>query len=97
MRFATTLTLFLAACQPALEIPPPPPPARAVLTLYMHPDGKTNCVEAEGGEWQANPACCPKGFSPAGFSAPSATLYLDESNSPNRRIFRHLVCLEDRG
>lgn len=95
MRIA--LIILLAGCQaPPPEPAPPPLPSRAVLTLYMHRDGKTNCVEQTDGEWHANATCCPDGFSPAGFSAPAATLYLDDTDKPMRRMFRHLVCLEDR-
>ncbi|MCO4743166.1 MAG: hypothetical protein KC912_00155 [Proteobacteria bacterium] len=94
MRFA--FLVALAGCQPApIELPPAPPPARAVVELYMHADGKTNCVEQSEGEWRANATCCPDGFSPAGFSAPAATLYLDADGKPARRLFRHLVCMEN--
>lgn len=95
MRIATSLMLALTACAQHTEPPPAAEPARTVLEVYMHPDGKTNCVEEGSGEWRANPTCCPAGFSVAGFSAPAATLYLDEKGTANRRIFRHVICLED--
>lgn len=93
MRFP--LLMLLTACQPApVEIPPAPAPTRTVMEVYMHQDGKTNCVEQTEGEWRGDPSCCPEGFSPAGFSAPAATLYMAE-DKPVRRIFRHLICLQD--
>ena len=96
MRIATTLMLALAACAPPPEPPPPAEPSRAVIEVYKHPDGRTNCVEEASGEWRGKPSCCPEGFSMVGFSAPAATVYVDEGGSSNRRIYRHLVCLEDR-
>lgn len=97
MRFLTPVPLlFTLGCPTPAEPPPAPEAPRATLELYMHPDGKTNCVESADGEWQAVPSCCPDGFSLAGFSAPAVSLYLTEEEREIRRIYRHVVCLEDR-
>ncbi|MCB9674056.1 MAG: hypothetical protein H6737_03010 [Alphaproteobacteria bacterium] len=77
---------------------PPSSGSRAVLELYMHPNGLSNCVDEHDGKWTADPSCCPAGFEVAGFSAPAATAYSKENKDgeekENRRIFRHVVCLE---
>ena len=90
------VTLLLLACVP--DAPPAEPiaPARGSLHLYMHIDGKTRCVEESSGEWRANATCCPRGFSPAGFSTGAATAFTNSEDVETRRLYRHLVCLEDR-
>jgi len=72
-----------------------PDRARAVLTLYIHPDGQTKCVEVNGTAMTANPSCCPVGFSVAGFSSPAVTAYHHPEEGVKKYQYRHVVCLED--
>lgn len=97
MRFSLLLlpALFLAACDP-----PPARPSRAVIEIYMHPNGLSRCVDSDGERWKADASCCPEGFELAGFSAPAVTEYIpvsgddEKENDPKRRIYRHVVCLQ---
>lgn len=89
------LPAFLLGCQP-----PPASPSRAVVQLYMHPNGLSRCVEEDGDRWKADPSCCPTGWTLAGFAVPGVTAYPEpgaddgEGNKVNRRLYRHVVCVE---
>ncbi|MEZ4323274.1 MAG: hypothetical protein R3F61_37770 [Myxococcota bacterium] len=83
------LPLFLLGCQPPVTAAP-----RAVVELYMHPNGLSNCVEESNGKWKADASCCPTGFEVAGFSVPAATSYEAANEKETRRLYRHLVCIE---
>ena len=89
---------LLAACEP----PPPVQAGRAVVEVYMHPNGLSNCVDEDGERWKADASCCPEGFEVAGFSAPAAYEFEptiedeDKKGGTKRRIFRHVVCLESK-
>jgi len=89
MRALPLLPLFLLGCQP-----PNFTTTRAVVELYKHPNGLSNCVEEDDGKWKADPSCCPDGFDMVGFSAPAATAYEASNEKVSRRIYRHVVCLE---
>jgi hypothetical protein len=88
-------------CLPALGLlalvggcnPPNVTPARAVVELYMHPNGLSNCVDENDGRWKNDPSCCPEGFEFVGFSVPSAVEY-PKDDKTTRRLYRHVVCLE---
>jgi hypothetical protein len=73
---------------------PPSAAPRAVVEIYMHPNGLSNCVDEHDGKWKADPSCCPDGFEFVGFSAPAATAYESANEKVSRRIYRHVVCLE---
>ena len=100
MRWMCLFGMLLMGCELVpKDTPPPvpqelPSPARAVLELYMHQDGKTNCVDGARSPWQAY-QCCPEGFSHVGFSVPAATEYPDGEDDVDRRLYRHVVCLQD--
>ena len=87
--------LVLVACDP-----PPSRPSRAVIEIYMHPNGLSRCVDSDGERWKADASCCPDGFDLAGFSAPAVTEYLpvgadpEKDTDPKRRIYRHVVCMQ---
>ncbi len=93
----------LAGCQP----PPSSGGGRAVIEVYKHANGVSNCVEYVNKVWKADPSCCPEGFEVAGYSTPAATAYVkipddaegEDKNDwtkakESRRMYRHLVCLE---
>lgn len=87
------LVLSLGACAPP---PAPSAPSRAVIYAYRAKDGLTSCVDTDGSRWKGDRSCCPEGFSPAGFSVPSATeLYDPEAKGITRHLHRHLICLQD--
>lgn len=86
----------LGACQ----VPPPQiVPSRAVLEVYMHPNGLSNCVDTDGERWKADASCCPPGFELAGFSVPAVTeTVTGAADDPKykRKLYRHAVCIEMR-
>ena len=99
MRIALLATLVtLTGCQTASP--------RAVVEIYMHPNGLSNCVMTDGSKWVADASCCPVGFTLAGFSAPAVTAFESDvtekdgdevvtKKKTSRRIYRHVVCLQD--
>lgn len=97
---ARSLPLFalLVGCPP----PPSSSPSKAVVELYRHPNGLSNCVEEDGEKWKADPSCCPAGFTVAGFSVPAVTAFVeptgeDGARKIDRKIYRHVVCMEGGG
>ena len=73
------LPLLAGACNP-----PNVTPARAVVELYMHPNGLSNCVDENDGRWKNDPSCCPDGFEFVGFKVPAAVEYPKDDKTTRR-------------